>query len=221
MADKYKQRPKAKKPDEPKKELTAEQKAEIKRAEEELKRRRAVMDTMQKNGFPITDETVIDFMIIHYEALETFNNQVGRQTKYWPILDEWAIWLGQRGYSLKQMAVIFGISYVKLWEWGKQYPSFGEALVRAREASQAWWETLGQAALFSKDFNTYIWNKIVSTRFRADYTDRKGLPYDPKAPDDGEQLDSGVVTLNLKALSEDQRRALALAIEGQVEEESE
>lgn len=154
------------------------------RTQAELERRERVIVMMKEHGFPITDEAVIDYMERHLEALENVYANVGRPSKYFQELDEWVIWLGNRGYSLKQIASMMGVSHETLYQWGRDFPSFSDALARAREGAQSWWETIGQAALFADRFNTFIWNKIVSNRFRQDYTDRKGLPYDPKAPDE-------------------------------------
>lgn len=154
------------------------------RTKAELERRERVLLMMKEHGFPISDEAVIDYMERHLHALEEVYANVGRPTKYFPELDEWVLWLGNRGYSIKQMASMMGVSHEALYQWGRDNPSFSDALARAREAAQSWWETIGQAALFAEKFNSFIWNKIVSSRFRQDYTDRKGLPYDPKAPDE-------------------------------------
>lgn len=154
------------------------------RTEAELERRERVLKMMKDHGFPISDEAVIEYMERHLEALEEVYANVGRPSKYFPELDEWVIWLGNRGYSIKQISAMFGVNQDTLFHWAKENPAFSEALARAREGAQNWWETIGQAALFAERFNTFIWNKIVTSRFRQDYTDRKGLPYDPKAPDE-------------------------------------
>jgi len=39
------------------------------------------------------------------------------------------------------------------------------------------------------------------------------LPYDPKSPEEVEKIDDGVVSLDLRALTPEQREALAIAIE--------
>lgn len=177
------------------------------------------MKLMKEHGFPLTDEAVIDYMDLYYASLETFYNDVGRPTKYFPELDEWVIWLGNRGYSLKQISAIFGVSNTKLYRWAEENPSFGEALARAREGAQAWWETVGQAALFAERFNTFVWNKIISARFRKDYTDRKGVPYDPNEPETitgpGEMLE-----LDPRDLTDEQKKVLRIAIAKATKQES-
>jgi len=175
--------------------------------------REQVLKNMRDHGFPITDEAVIDYMTLHYEAMEEGQKKFGRPTKYLPAMNEYVVYLGKRGYSMKQIASMLNVSHKKLYEWAEENEDFREALARAREGSQHWWETIGQSALFAERFNTFIWNKIVSSRFRQDYTDRKGLPYDPKSPEEVEKIDDGVVSLDLRALTPEQREALAIAIE--------
>lgn len=187
----------------------------------DLDHREQVIRNMREHGFHLTDEAVVEYMTLHYEALADGERKFGRPTKYHPDMDEYVISLGKRGYSMKQIASTLNVTYHTLWNWGQENPDFFHALARAREGAQHWWETIGQAALFSKDFNTFIWNKVITNRFRADYTERKGLPYDPKAPDETEKIDSGVVQLDLAALTDEQREALMLAIEGTTPEEDE
>jgi len=181
--------------------------------EDQQARRERVMKIMQEHGFPITEEAVIDFMSLHLEAVERGEKLKTRPSKYLPEMDEYVIFLGKRGYSIKQIASMLDVSWRTLYDWADENEGFSQALARAREGAQNWWETIGQSALFAERFNTFIWNKIVSSRFRQDYTDRKGLPYDPKAPEEIEKVDDGVVTLDLRALTREQREALAIAIE--------
>lgn len=170
------------------------------RTQAELARRERVLNMMRQHGFPITDEAVIEYMERHLEALENIHANVGRPTKYFPELDDWVIWLGNRGYSLKQISAMMGVSHETLYAWARENPSFSEALAHAREGAQSWWETIGQASLFSRDFNTFVWNKIVSNRFRRDYTDQKGLPYDPNKAQD-EMVVEGVLEIDPRLLT--------------------
>ncbi len=188
---------------EPKAELTPSQQTH----------REKVLKIMQEHGFPVTDEAVIDFMSLHLEAVERGEKLKTRPSKYLPEMNEYVIFLGKRGYSIKQIASMLDVSHFTLYDWAEENEEFSQSLARAREGAQNWWETIGQSALFAERFNTFIWNKIISNRFRQDYTDRKGLPYDPKAPEEIEQVDDGAVTLDLRALTREQREALAIAIE--------
>lgn len=193
------------------KKKTKEQLAKEDKQKREAERRERVISLMKEQGFPVSDDDIIDYMDSYYATLETIHENVGRPTKYFPELGEWAEWLGSKGYSLKQICAIFGVSHETLYEWAKRNPEFSESLSRARELAQAWWETIGQAALFNKGFNTFVWNKIISTRFRRDYTDRKGVPYDPNEPET--LVDSGdMLQLDPRDLTEEQKKVLRIAI---------
>lgn len=173
--------------------------------------REAILLSLQAAGFPITDEAISDALIMYFEAQREVNAEVGRPTKYDPVLCEWFEWLGARGYSLKQIAVMMGLSVDTVYAWAKSFPEFSESLTRARNAAQAWYEVMGQAGLVSKNFNFPLWNKIVTNRFRADYTDRKGLPYNPNEPE--LIVETGdTVQLDPRDLTEEQRKVLRIAI---------
>lgn len=180
------------------------------RAEKEIERREYIIQNMRENGFYMRDEAVIDFMEGYMEAMELYEERTGRPTKYFSKAGDWAIFLGGRGYSMKQIAAIFGVSHETLYAWGRENSEFSDALTRARELAQTWWETVGQAALFAERFQFGLWNKVVSTRFRRDYTDRKGVPYDPKEPET--VLEQGeVLELDPRDLTEEQKKVLKLA----------
>ena len=53
--------------------------------------------------------------------------------------------LGAQGYSKAQIAAaITNGWYEQIDHWCRAFPSFAEAMVRARVLSLAWWEDLGQ-----------------------------------------------------------------------------
>lgn len=179
--------------------------------ETEKARREAMIKSMAEQGFPITDEAAINFIESYMNAYKETVAARGRPTKYDEKLGSWAEFLGAKGMSLVQIAFIFGISKETLFDWARKYPDFSDSLARARDASQSWWEMIGQASLFSDRFQSSVWNKVVSTRFRRDYTDRKGLPYDPNEPETvmgpGEMLE-----LDPRDLTEEQKKVLRIAI---------
>lgn len=208
------------KTEKPEAEMTAEERKKKAQEEAEKKRRQAILDAMKDYGFPLEDIEASNFIESYFNAQSTtIAGLGGRPTKYDPALCEWAIYLGTRGYSLSQIAFTFGVSRETLYDWGRNNPEFSDALARAREAAQNWWELIGQAALFSDRFQFGIWNKVVSTRFRKDYTDRKGLPYDPNEPETlmgpGEMLE-----LDPRDLTEEQKKVLRIAIAKATKQES-
>lgn len=202
----------------------AEKKTKAEREKEdqrqrEAERRAKIIENMRVNGLPVTDEAAINFVESFYYAQDDVYQSFGRPTKYDPKMDEWVVSLGAKGYSLAQIAFLFGVSRDTLYEWGRENGDFSYALTRAREAAQNWWEMIGQASLFSEKFQFGVWNKVVSTRFRKDYTDRKGLPYDPNEPETimgpGEVLE-----LDPRDLTEEQKKVLRIAIAKATKQES-
>ena len=98
--------------------------------------------------------------------------KVGRPTKYMAEMCEQVIELGKLGKSRTQMAAALGVLTETMGLWGKAHPEFSDALKRANEFSQAWWEDMGQAGLgMGKDFNATAFIFQMKNRFRADYTD--------------------------------------------------
>lgn len=174
-------------------------------------RRQRIIEWMYQHGFPIHDPDMLESMVQYVDYKDRFRSVMGRPTEYHPSLCKYAIEMGERGYSLKQIASVFSVTYSTLWNWGRAHPDFFEALARAREGAQAYWEMVGQAGIIGKGFNFPVWNKIVSSRFRSDYTDRKGLPYDPNEPETvmgpGEMLE-----LDPRDLTEEQKKVLRIAI---------
>lgn len=60
-----------------------------------------------------------------------------------------------------------------LHNWAGEHPEFLDAITRARDLSQAWFENKGQEGLEKPGFNASLWAKQVSCRFRDDYTDKQ------------------------------------------------
>lgn len=176
--------------------------------------RAKTLERLHELGMPVTDEATVEALMQAYEAEYKVNmliDRVGRPTKYHPLLCDWAIWLGKRGYSIRQIAVLFDVSHETLYAWGREKPEFSDALTRAREGAQYWWETVGQASLHSKQFQFGLWNKIVSSRFKADYVDQRGLPYDPKAAK--EVTERKVLVLDPADMTIEQKEAVLTALE--------
>lgn len=97
----------------------------------------------------------------------------GRPTKYRPEYCEAVIKLGKEGKSPAQMAAHFDVARSTIDEWAENHEEFSEAYARALAHCQNWWENKGQAALDTRDFNSAVWAKSMSARFRDDYTERK------------------------------------------------
>lgn len=96
-----------------------------------------------------------------------------REKVYRPEFCEMVIEFGKHGWSEAEMAFNgFGVTRSAMRAWAKKYPEFGEALEAAKEAARAWWESVGRLNLTRDKFNTGLYNKIISCRFRDEYSDR-------------------------------------------------
>lgn len=113
----------------------------------------------------------------------------GRPTSYNPGFCQEVMDLGKQGKSITQMAAALDVCKDSLYEWEKTIPEFSDALKRARQLSQAWWEDRGQEGLDKPGFQSSLWAKQVSCRFRSDYSEKstvevqalddKGQPANP------------------------------------------
>lgn len=98
---------------------------------------------------------------------------MGRPTDYDPAHCERVIELGRAGKSKAQIAADLDVARQTLENWAKVHPEFLDALTRARDLAQAWWEDKAQVGLETPGFNASLWAKSVSARFPDDYTERQ------------------------------------------------
>lgn len=105
----------------------------------------------------------------------------GRPSTYDPAYCERVVELAKEGKSQVQIAVALDIPRASLHDWAKAHPEFSAALTRAKECEQAWWEDKGMKGLDADKFNSAVWSKSMSSRFRDEYTERKEL----SGPDGG------------------------------------
>ena len=122
----------------------------------------------------------------------------GRPTLYKPEYCEKVIELGKQGKSQVQIACALGVLRTTMIEWTNQHPEFLTALTRAKHHEQDWWENEGQTALRSDKFNSAVWSKSMSARFKQDYTDRQAVT-DSKG-DDLQSADPRALALALGTL---------------------
>lgn len=100
--------------------------------------------------------------------------KVGRPTLYDESYCDRVIEYGKQGKSLTWIAAELDVHKDTIYEWVKIYPEFSDALTRAKQLSQKWWEDAGQQNLLSpqgQTFNNATWAKNMSCRFRDDWTD--------------------------------------------------
>ena len=106
---------------------------------------------------------------------------MARPTDYDPAHCDRVIELGRLGKSKAQIAADLDVARQTLDNWAAVHAEFLDALTRARDLAQAWWEDQGQSGLTTSGFNASLWAKQVSCRFREDYTDRQDIKADVTA----------------------------------------
>lgn len=109
-------------------------------------------------------------------------NKGGTPSLYRPEYCERVILWGSNGESETEWAVKIGVVRSTMRDWGKEFPEFGVALARARECSMAWWERKGKSSLDKAHFGWSGYNKIISCRFRGDYSEKVVISGDEDAP---------------------------------------
>jgi hypothetical protein len=90
---------------------------------------------------------------------------------------------GRDGLSETQIAVyVFDVPRSTMRKMARARPELQRALDKARDLAKAWWESQGQIRLRTPNFNTHLFNKLVSCRFRDDYSDRVTIEGDDDKP---------------------------------------
>jgi hypothetical protein len=93
------------------------------------------------------------------------HKRMGRPTNYREEYCDLVVELGSKGWSKAEIALeIAAADYSVLDDWGRRAPNFAKAMVRARNASLAWWEAEGRGKLGVRDFNGNLY-RICMQRF--------------------------------------------------------
>lgn len=93
----------------------------------------------------------------------------GRPTDYLPEYCEQVLQLGRAGKSVAQIAAALDVAKQTIYDWQDKHPEFLDAMRKARDLSQSWWEDQGQNGLEKSGFQSSLWAKQVSCRFPDDY----------------------------------------------------
>lgn len=70
------------------------------------------------------------------------------------------------------MASVLNTTRQTLYEWAASHVEFGDALARARDLEQAWWEQHAQDNLKTKVYQAQLWRYSMAGRFKDEYGDR-------------------------------------------------
>lgn len=93
------------------------------------------------------------------------SERTGRPTKYDPEFCDIVIALGSQGMSKTEIAVELGVVRQTLENWKDEHPEFLDAMTRANQASQAWWERQGRTNLTAQHFQASLWGRNMGSRF--------------------------------------------------------
>lgn len=95
----------------------------------------------------------------------------GRHSEYKPEFCERVKALGKDGLSIAEMSSDLGFAKQTIYTWMKQNPDFLDAMKEAVSSAQAWYEKQARTNMVDGKLNTPLWIKVMSSRFREDYTD--------------------------------------------------
>ena len=120
----------------------------------------------------------------------------GRPTKYKPEYCDAVIKVGEEGGWLAEMAEACDVCRSTMDNWAAEHPEFLEALTRAKQKAQAWFEKAGRAGLIADKFNSSLWAKQMSARHPGEYSERQKIEHTGR--------DGGPITTRATDLTDDQ-----------------
>lgn len=100
----------------------------------------------------------------------------GRPTTYDPAYCESVVEWGRLGKSVAWMAAELDVSRQSIYEWASVHPEFSDAMTRAKEHAQRWWEDAGQDSMLlapgQGTFNGSVWSRSMAARFPDDWREK-------------------------------------------------
>lgn len=148
------------------------------------------------------------------------------ESKYRPEFCQTVIEVGERGGWVAEMAEACDVHRHTFRAWEREHPEFAEALARAKQKAQAWFERVGRLGLTAKQFNAVLWKyqmtgrhpEEYAERYRAELTGANGQPLIPEY--DPRQVARAVLavlsTAQIEALAQQQQAKLPPVIDGSV-----
>ena len=136
----------------------------------------------------------------------------GRPSKYKPEFCEKIIEVAQRGGSITRMAIEgCGVEKATMYDWAEAHPEFSNALTRAREISQLWWEKKAEENVDNPKFNAALWKMNVASRFREEYGETK-KSLEISGPNGG-PIETKATVIEAKSMDDNVREALRYALQ--------
>lgn len=100
---------------------------------------------------------------------------MARPTVYDSAFCDRVIEIGETGGWLSEMAEACDVHRNTMDVWATAHPEFLEALTRAKQKAQAWFERAGRLGLTAERFNAPLWQKQMAARHRDEYTERQDV----------------------------------------------
>jgi hypothetical protein len=60
-----------------------------------------------------------------------------------------------------------------LHNWEDQHEEFLDAMARAKQLEQRWWEDAGQVGMMTQGFGQSVWSRSMAARFPEDWREKK------------------------------------------------
>lgn len=99
---------------------------------------------------------------------------MARPSDYDPSFCDTVIEAGKLGKSITWIATELGVIRQTIYNWMEAHPEFLDAMTRAKDFSQRWWEDKGQEGMEKQGFNASVWSRSMAARFPDDWREVKG-----------------------------------------------
>ena len=96
----------------------------------------------------------------------------GRPSKYKPEYCQTVLAVGEDGGWLSEMAEACDVCRATMDNWAEDHPEFLEALTRAKQKAQVWFERKGREGLTADKFNSALWAKQMAARHPNEYSEK-------------------------------------------------
>lgn len=105
----------------------------------------------------------------------------GRPTDYKPEYCETIQALGEKGYSLVELAAALNTTKNTMMAWSEVNQEFLDALNKARTKSQAWWERAGREHVIENKeddkINAALYSRSMAARFPDDWREKSDVKH--------------------------------------------
>lgn len=93
------------------------------------------------------------------------SGRTGRPSSYHPVAALAVRTMMGNGKSVVACSAALGICKDTFYTWVKEKEDFSDAVKHGLLAAEAWWEGLGRAGMFEKDFKPPAWIFLMKNRF--------------------------------------------------------